>query len=83
MFWRKKKDPQKHNDEVFDRLLKVLQLNQTELVRMDKEIEMIKIKLRSRAYKEKKADEEQSENIKYNDGFDELRQLNSKDGQFI
>jgi len=47
-FWRKKET----NDEVFKRVMELLQLVQTQLAVHDKEIELLKSKIRSKMFRE-------------------------------
>lgn len=77
MFWKKK-----NSDQTLIKVLEMMKVITVELARHGKDIELIQIKLRQKAYKNFKGvdDVERNESIKYNDGFDELRELNKKSG---
>ena len=72
-FWKTKKE-----DKLYQVLLKKYELVEAMLKVLEKDIELINIKLRKRAYKEPHSDEKgkaDSEVTRIDDGFDELRKI--------
>jgi len=72
-FWKTKEK----EDKIYQVLLKKYELVEAILKVVEKDIELINIKLRKRVYQKPSADENPKEENKIiDDGFDELRRLN-------
>tara|TARA_Y100000310_G_scaffold116268_2_gene114938 strand:+ start:327 stop:560 length:234 start_codon:yes stop_codon:yes gene_type:complete len=69
MFWKKSEDKSQKE------LLRLMQILEVKVAKLDAHIELINIKLKKKVYKESPQEEKVSEEFKYNDGFDELRKL--------
>lgn len=70
MFWKKK-----DNSDSWRDLIKILEIVQVRLSTLEALVEGINGKLRKKIYKETE-DPQKTEKVLYNDGFDELRNLN-------
>lgn len=71
MFWKKE-------NKLYEKLLRQFELVSTEVKVLQKDIEIINIKLRKRVYKEPSSEEKGTTDkiSTFDDGFDELRRLN-------
>ncbi len=74
-FWKQKKE-----DKLYQVLLKKYELVEAILKVVEKDIEIINIKLKKRAYKDPHSDENPKDEPEptINDGFDALRKLNKE-----
>jgi len=66
----------KNKDEAFEKILKLLQLLEAKVMKNEMEIDLIKLKAKKKIFKEAGEEEVKKESVKYDDGFDELRDLN-------
>jgi hypothetical protein len=73
MFWSKDKK-KNENDEVFEKIVKLLKIVETEIARLDKEVEMLSLKMKSKFYGKTKDDDEEEKKEK-DDGFTEVRKM--------
>jgi len=69
MFWKQSK---KEKDEVWEQLIKILDIVKVEISELKKEVEGIQGKLRMKVYKTSTETEEET----FDDGLDELRRIN-------
>lgn len=72
-FWRK----DKKKDETLDKILHLMKIMDVKIAKNETEIEVIKLKMRKKVYKQSEEQEIQKQIVKYDDGFDELRKFNN------
>ena len=74
MFWRKR-EQEKVKDKVLDDLLDMFKIVSAQLSTHDKEIDMLKVRLKNKAFKGTEIEENTVDEKKV-DGFDGIRDIN-------
>lgn len=73
MFWKT------NETKVSKELLKLVEILEVKVAKLDAQVEMINIKLKKKVYKDVPKEDDpnpETDKFNYNDGFDEIRKIN-------